>query len=804
MFKRTIAAVTILIAMLCLTIGGGNAAEFEYKAADVGSIGNGNGHPGGFHDPDWNIEPIPPVPTPVDPNNLQEDNNTGGTTDKKKKSDKEKKPDKKKKSDKEQEDISRILEPVTFNPGDTWLIYYYVCATDLEEDTKNNFREIQQVTEELKNVGKEWPSNVTILIRIGATSVWHSKADAGIPIDDGLWLYSSDSKGFKQLKSLNEDMGNPETLSSFLEYGEKNYKADHKVLIFQDHGNFNGVCKDKAVDPHDQLILNDLHAAFAAFYKKFPQTSAFELLAFDTCLSGSYECAKSLEGFTRYMMASETETYSWNYTPWLTEFAKNTAIDGGTLGRIICEETHNAHRDNQVGEYDGGINLGTHKDLMSLAVIDMSKMQELTNAYDKFFEAATTKGRKTKGFYALFDRIAKNRNENGGSEHYVDNVDLGQLAERTKNLFPDGEAESLRAAVEDAVSFNLPGNRRNGLGISTYYPYNPQRMEEFATINAVSENQKKFYRNLRHNVRDTASQPQPSGGGGLQSDSNPDPYNIQALEGTPLTIGEDYHVTATLTPEQLESVSHVRCAVLVGVDPQNTELTEALGVKDAAAVYIGNDVNVKVDWQAGTFKDNFNAKWSMFDGHIVLLHTDFSTQDYILYTVPIYHKRGDDDREERILKVAYSIPDQKYFILGVCDDVDENGVPSGTIDALEAGDEITPMFLAMVPKGSKDVDENPALKKFEMTTKDGNKIDGYLMQTEGATFTVSENSKIEDRPLPNAPYGYGFMFYSPDGNKDNFATSQGVYFEVKDGKVVNAVLNTDEVKEAKITDPTDN
>ena len=264
-----------------------------------------------------------------------------------------------------------------------------------------------------------------------------------------------------------------------------------------------------------------------------------------------------------------------------------------------------------------------------------------------------------------------------------------------------------------------------------------------------------------------------------------------------MTISEDYHVTATLTPEQLESVSHVRCAVLVWVDPQNVELMEALGVKDAAAVYIGNDVNVKVDWQAGTFKDNFNAKWSMFDGHIVLLHTDFSTQDYILYTVPIYH-----NDEERILKVAYSIPNQEYFILGVCDDVDENGIPSGTIDALEAGDEIAPLFGAIAPEGSKDVDENPALR-VEMPTKDGNKI-GYLLETQGATFTVSENSKIEDRPLPNAPYIYGFVFYSPDGDKDNVANSQVVWFEVKDGKVVNAVLNTDEVKEAKITDPTDN
>ena len=182
MFKRTIAAVTILIAMLCLTIGGGNAAEFDYTAADVGSVGNGNGHPGGFHDPDWNIKPTPhPYEETGDSSESQ-----GEET-----------------NDSSEFFYEEIQQPVTFNPDDTWLIYYYVCAaTDLEEDTKNNFREIQQVAEELKNVGKEWPSNVTILIRIGATSVWHSKADAGIPIDDGLWLYSSDSKGFKQLKSL--------------------------------------------------------------------------------------------------------------------------------------------------------------------------------------------------------------------------------------------------------------------------------------------------------------------------------------------------------------------------------------------------------------------------------------------------------------------------------------------------------------------------------------------------------------------------------------------------------------------------
>ena len=200
-------------------------------------------------------------------------------------------------------------------------------------------------------------------------------------------------------------MGDPATLKNFLEYGEKNYPADHKVFVFWDHGGIQGVCLDEVTttpagtkSPRERwhiLSFDQIRQALSEVYNSSPANPPFELVAFDTCLSGSYECVKSLEGFTRYVMASETETEGGkaNYTPWLKEFSKNTAISGAELGRYICEGTKASN--------SPGWALQTN-----YAVIDMAKLPALTKAQDEFFAAANKRAIVDRNFYANFSRAA--------------------------------------------------------------------------------------------------------------------------------------------------------------------------------------------------------------------------------------------------------------------------------------------------------------------------------------------------------------------------------------------------------------
>ena len=147
-----------------------------------------------------------------------------------------------------------------FGKDDEWLVYMYICGTNLEEkyrDVTGNIAEMQKV---------KLPSNIKILINASGTKEWHHpeiKKDG-----NGIYLYSSNS--LKKMAHWNADMGDPRTLREFLKYGEKHFDPDHRILIFWDHGGVNGLCYDDAFDPghRSNLTYDDLTKVFSTVYGK--------------------------------------------------------------------------------------------------------------------------------------------------------------------------------------------------------------------------------------------------------------------------------------------------------------------------------------------------------------------------------------------------------------------------------------------------------------------------------------------------------------------------------------------------------
>ena len=165
---------------------------------------------------------------------------------------------------------------------DEWLIYWYVCGTNLEEEdflATNDIAELQEVT---------LPTNVKVLIYANGAAKWqHQWIDKKGP---GIYLYSSN--GLDKLSSWKADMVSPDTLKKFLKFGEENFNPDHRILVFWDHGGVNGLCYDKAFDLNPKpekehhLTYDDLHNVFASVYGHSDR-KPFELVGFDLCFSGS-------------------------------------------------------------------------------------------------------------------------------------------------------------------------------------------------------------------------------------------------------------------------------------------------------------------------------------------------------------------------------------------------------------------------------------------------------------------------------------------------------------------------------------
>ena len=88
-----------------------------------------------------------------------------------------------------------------------------------------------------------------------------------------------------QLDRMN--MGDPETLRTFLQYGYEKFPAGKHALIFWDHGGgpLNGVCWDTLAEG-DNLTMDELCDAMSE--SPFAQ-EPLEWVGFDACLMSSIE-----------------------------------------------------------------------------------------------------------------------------------------------------------------------------------------------------------------------------------------------------------------------------------------------------------------------------------------------------------------------------------------------------------------------------------------------------------------------------------------------------------------------------------
>lgn len=602
---------------------------------------------------------------------------------------------------------------------DSWLIYMYICGTDLEENANasRDIIEMQQV---------DLPSNVRLLIYANGAINWkHQWIER-----KGPGIYLCDSRGLNKISSWRADMGKPDTLKKFLKFGEENFKADHRIMVFWDHGGVNGICYDQAFDntpkpeKFNHLTYDDLNKVFASVYGHSDK-KPFELIGFDACVTGSYELANSIAAYSRYMVGSEPSTpgAGWYYTHWIGELAKNPAMSGASIGQTICDGNMAYYE--ATDEKTGGFG----SKISAYSLIDLSKMPKLRKAYEKYFSEAKNLSINERGFSGKFARAASGGNAERYSDWYTD---LNVLAENTSTILPEASAE-LIAAIDEAVVYNNKGSYLRAKGISTYYPYVQNEFDKFLTQKSTPRSQKDLYKNL------------------LKLD-------VSNLSGLPIKENSDGNGFIQLTPEQLENVSSIECVIM----PFAEEGDESVGLENAGFVVLRSDTHLKRDWNSGTFTENFS--WGgqpTIEGHKISMNlitekilppdnveTDEEAfRDY--YEVPIYwsgkREYTDENGEKRIkrfqdvcnLLVAYEWSTKKWVISGVGSDV-ENGMVRQMRFALEPGDIIAPIF----------------------TTLDSN---GYK-STVGEPFNYKADSEIKFTPFEEGTYVYKFRFFAPNGN----------------------------------------
>lgn len=622
-----------------------------------------------------------------------------------------------------------------YNADDTWLVYWYLCGTDLE--TQNgaataDFKELLEV---------KLPANVQFLIQTGGTNQWQNNVVTSGAVER--YLYNSD--GLQRIESLRDaDMGDVNTLADFIRYGDDNYTADHKVFVFWDHGGGSavGICLDERTG--NMLSLNDLRTAFTSVYEPSQDNPPFELIGFDACLMATYDTVNTLDGLTRYVTASEEVEpgVGWNYKGWVGALAENPAMGGAKLGQVICDTYLSACESYWV------------EDTVTLSVIDLAQLPYLRNAYEAFgLEALRAAYKNPKNFFAKFGRGAVNAENYGGNTRqtgYTNMVDLTDLAKGTKSILPN-TSDRLISAIDDAVIYKVNGEYRNrGGGLSSFYSYSGDEQSLVAYLNqdAAPIPQKILYYYLIYGEipadivplldGDTLVTPAPT----TPPTQRQEIFDVSQLEDMPVQMDKDGNAFVQLTPEQMDLLSSVHCQ-LVYIDADQDIM-----------LYLGSDADINADWDTGTFTDNFRGVWPMLDGHPVYVEITEENDGYNLYSIPIKL-----NGVECNLQVAYVYADEKYYILGARKGLDNHGMSSRELIKLRAGDEITTLHYGMTISGDDD----------------------DFTQVEVDTFTIGDNPQVKDEELGDGNYGYGFEFVSPTA--DDSALSNFILFTISNGEI---------------------
>ncbi|WP_037329936.1 clostripain-related cysteine peptidase [Anaerovibrio lipolyticus] len=629
--------------------------------------------------------------------------------------------------------------PYAYNSSDNWVVYWYICGSDLETQYGSATTDI----EELLDVNL--PPNVKVVFQTGGSYEWQNDVMGNNVI--GRYLY--DASGLHELEMVPDaDMGDKSTLQNFLQFGKDNYPADHRVFVFWNHGGgtTGGVCVDERTD--NSLSLNDIQNAFAGVYGTSQEAPPFELVGFDACLMGTYDVANMLNGISRYMTASEEiePSNGWDYAGWVRALAQNPSMDGATLGRSICDSY-------MIGCEEYGT-----EETATLSVVDLSRVPAVKSAYESFgVEALGQAKNNPQKFFSDFGRDAQRAENYGGNtreQGYSNMVDLGDLAYRAQHIMPR-TAQQLMNSIDNAVVYKVQGEyRRRGSGLSGYYPYDGD-VDNYSSY--VDQDAASFAHKCLYYYLLSGEWPEEAdnvlAGSSLGNSALPTPQatsfhklcDVSQLEDTPVNIDNDGISYVSLSEQQMDMLSAVHCQ-LVYIDE-----------KEDVLLALGSDSNIIGDWDSGIFKDNFYGKWPMLDGHPVYVEITAEEDDYNIYSIPIKL-----NGVECNLQVSYSYNDEKYHIIGAWKGIDDNGMGDRHFMKLKAGDTVTTIHYAM-PLSSNTNEYVPV---------------------EAETFTIGSNPVFDDAETGDGLYGYFFEFVSPTGDS---SFSQMVQFTIKNGEITTDV-----------------
>ena len=351
------------------------------------------------------------------------------------------------------------------DPG-TWTIFVYLCGSDLESGDGSGTADIAEMCEASEN------NDVRFVIQTGGANSW-SYSEINPNKTQRFVVENGDITNVYE--GSKQNMGDSNTLSDYLTWGLQNYAADNMGLILWNHGSgsITGVCFDEQYDD-DSLSLREVDSALLTAQQYM--TEKWEFVGFDACLMGNIEAANILANYAKYMYASEEVEpgAGWNYTEIGNYLAGNPGASGAELGKVVCDSFYQGCKAD--GDYD----------CCTLAVIDLSKIDNVMNSFNVFAKDIYEKGNDADSLSTMIREIESSEafGSNNDNEGYTNMIDLCALVDSCSAY--SSNTAAVTSAVNDAVVYKISGSDHpDACGLSTYFPIQLNGSEELKIFNDV-------------------------------------------------------------------------------------------------------------------------------------------------------------------------------------------------------------------------------------------------------------------------------------------------------------------------------
>ena len=398
---------------------------------------------------------------------------------------------------------------------DTRTIMIYLDGSNLESDSGIATADLLAIDAEKIDLTK-----VNILVYTGGTKEWQN--DFVSNDENAIFLFTAD--GYQKLETYDQlSMGDPDTLSSFLNYCYKNYKAGHYNLILDDHGGaIDGAIYDDFTN--DNLTLADFEKALSD--SPFNSKNKMDAVIFRTCLNGTLEVASIFVPYSDYIVFSEEVSVGGGSSNVLSFINNVTAEDDGyNFGKKFIDRYQE-----QVDEIDlfGVVEV-------TYSIVDLSKVENVINELDTFIA-----GVDIKEHYNKISKIRGNLYQYGSADTNIyDTVDLYTLIDKLED-FSSVSADKVKKAINDAVVYNHT-NLDDSTGMSIYFPYNGKgKIVKFLSVYKnldFSDNYRKFINSFY----------------GVQSTADKFSYTFTENE---TVVDDSKEVSLLLTEDELNTYSH--------------------------------------------------------------------------------------------------------------------------------------------------------------------------------------------------------------------------------------------------------